>query len=107
MEKDLFKEAVKLFKARVTDMNKIQELLVQQNPEASGQAIEDAMTRLKTYRKSEGFKSIIIGAILFAGGVLAFLTITGGIIVMALMGALLGGGIGMLAKGIMEYTKMK
>jgi len=107
MEKDLFKEAVKLFKSRITDMNKIQELLTQQNPEANSEAIEDAMVRLKAYRKSEGFKSIIIGAILLAGGVLAFLTITGGIIVMALMGALLGGGIGMLAKGVMEYTKMK
>ncbi|MBB4036491.1 hypothetical protein GGR21_002393 [Dysgonomonas hofstadii] len=105
MEKDLFQEAVKLFKARITDMNKIRELLTQQNPDATSGAIEEAMVRLKAYRKSEGFKFIIIGAILLAGGILAYLMFTGGIIIMALIGALIGGGIGGLAKGIMEYTK--
>jgi len=105
MEKVLFREAVKLFKARITDMDKIRELLAHQNPDADSEAIDEAMVQLKAYRKSEGFKFIIIGTILLAGGILAYLMLTGGIIIMALIGALIGGGIGGLAKGIMEYAK--
>lgn len=105
MEKDLAPEAIKMFKAKITDMNKIRELLVQQNPDASNESIEDALVKLKAYRKSEGFKFIIIGIIMLAAGVLAYIMFTGGIIIMALIGALIGGGIGGLAKGIMEYTK--
>jgi len=96
-----------MLKSRITDMDKIRELLSFQNPNSSTEAVEDAMDRLKGYRKSEGIKSLIFGVVLLPIGVLAAIALKGGIIVMALIGALIGGGIGLIAKGIFEYFKMK
>lgn len=102
---DLSQDAISIYKAKITDMNRIREMLEERNPEASEQSIDNAMVKLKAYRKSEGFKLLIIGAILLFAGILAFLMFSGGIIIMALIGALIGGGLGGLIKGFMEYTK--
>ena len=108
-QKDLYPEALKMFKARITKMEKIRELLRQQNPDSSEDAIDDAMTRLKGYRFSTAKRSLLIEAVLTPLGILAviFLMGKGGIIEMALIGALLGGGIGLLIQGAKEYSAMK
>lgn len=107
-EIDLYPEALRLFKSRVTNLNKIRELLEMKSPNNS-EAVETAIVKLKAYRKSAGLRSLLIGIVLLPVGIFAamFLMNRGGLIEMALIGALIGGGIGLLGKGAAEYIKMK
>ncbi|WP_029903360.1 hypothetical protein [Prevotella sp. 10(H)] len=106
---DLYPEALNLFKAKkITSLDKIRELLSINYP-GNTAAIEDAMQRLRGYRKSRGIRYMIIGAVLTPVGIVvtSLLWNKGGIIDMAIIGALLGGGIGLLIQGAKEYFTMK
>lgn len=106
---DLYPDALHLFKKKkITNMDKIRELLAYDNP-GNNEAIDDALFRLKGYRKSTGLRSLIIGAVLLPIGIVvtSFVWDKGGIIDMAIIGALLGGGIGLLIQGAKEYITMK
>ena len=106
---DLYQEAFKLYKkSKITNLDKIRELLTQQSAGNSA-AVEDAILRLRQYRKKEGLKMLIIGVVLSIAAVAfgSYLWHGGGIIDMAILGGLIGGGLGALVKGIAEYFKMK
>lgn len=106
---NLYQEALKLYKkSKITNLNKIKELLSQQFP-GDSVAVENAILQLKQYRKKEGLKLLIIGIILSiaAAAFGSFLWHGGGIIDMAILGGLIGGGLGALVKGVVEYFKMR
>ncbi len=97
---DLYPDALHLFKKkRITNMNKIREFLSQEYPD-NLVAIDDALERLKSYRKSMGLRYLIIGATLIFIGIAARPFIEeGGIIGSALRGASGGGGLVLLIQG--------
>lgn len=104
---NLYPEALRLFKSKITDKEKIRKLLSLQNPNEEN-AIEEAIERLDAYRKSTALKFLLLSLIILPLGILsaALLFDYAGIIEMVIIVLCIGIGIGLLAKGVTEFFKV-
>ena len=107
--KDLYPEALRLYKSKVGDMNRIRIHLSDSELKNSKEEIDDALQRLIIYRKKSSLRSIIISLILLSFGLIGIYCLKdrAGLIDLVIIGAIIGGGIGLLSKGIAEYIRVK